>query len=1028
MTENHRRANPMKSLNKLRVAATSSRSLRFFQRCAVTSLAATLLAAGSVYGQGQYFPVNPPGAPYGATYTGITVHSNPDLIYLQDTLQNTYGMNVTLQVPIPTGSVAPTPTQYAAAATTCINGILNGSAPAGVTLATLSNEAVAYSTVNQATTTKAIALAIVQFNGGAAAPANLNTVVNALAVSQPSLIDSIMPNILSQAGTTVAAAAAIPQLVATAITDIPTDLTRISSIVGAGASSIVAANLSATQKTTLFINSPTSYVNAVLNAQSANGNPAVIEVILKNLAYGNYSSLVPPSGGLTSLDQVLNAAVAALPSQTNDTLAAVTDGALAVQGGSAAAIKTRMASAAPSFSSYTGAVVDGYTNGTTLAAFQAYVTGNPGYADAAASGAVTRGSLSGASLLQYALTYGSADPTNTVAEAIYANVSVAASTALGAINLTTRVPYGSATFGNIAYGVGEATPLASIGSVVQTVVTYSGPSSATLTSSIVNSIVDQAIQGASHSGNSGAFASIVYNAEYVARNTSGASAPLVTQAIDSIQAVGGLPYIAAIATAAADTGVNRTAIQSAAVTALNAPAGGGGVYTSAASAGMTLVQSVQTTPSTYFTTILSSYKAAAAASSDTVIADLYAAILTNPSEADAGLAAAIKQSAVSDTLLTTNAINALSVTNSSLTPNLQMVDAVVTHIQAEAAIGGATGVSDLFDFVSHQIVIAPSLYRDIAIAATVIDPDHAHFTAHAVAFTAPMTASGAVAPIFEYAQITNPHPLALPTPGNASGALTTKAFPGSPVGAIIDQPAAAAAITAGLTTGILEANLSTANTQTALSSTVAAAVAASLAQNGTLLRGPTSPFFSNGVATAGSFQQSDGGVGTSTNAQTVGAAGAITGYIAEVTLPTDTTISAVTKAVLAAAVGGGARPYALAMAQAAGQALAWVANANFNSGNVNNATYTAQAAADIANAMAASVSGFATLAQLTNAATFGINQAEAGVIGAGALGLNATNLNAGNNTLTVKATGNNNSDFYLHRSAAGTPVTDIFNL
>ena len=354
-------------------------------------------------------------------------------------------------------------------------------------------------------------------------------------------------------------------------------------------------------------------------------------------------------------------------------------------------------------------------------------------------------------------------------------------------------------------------------------------------------------------------------------------------------------------------------------------------------------------------------------------------------------------------------------TNAGATPNLQMVDTVVNHIKT-AALGA--GVSDLFNFVSHQIVIAPTLYKDIAIAATVTDPDHAHFTAHALAFTAPLTASNSVASIFEYAQITNPHPLALVSSGNPTGALPTKSLPGS-MGTIVDQPAAAAAITAGLTTGILEANLSAANTQTALSTTVAAAVAASLTQNGTNLRGPTNPFFSGSTPSAGSFQQSDGTVGGSSNAQTVGAAGAITGYIAEVTNAGDTTISAITKAVLTASVAGGARPYALAMAQAAGQALRWVAGGS---------VITATAAADIANAMFPSVTGFATLAQLTNAATFGITQAAAGVIGAGALGLNATGLTPGSGTLTVLATGNNNSDFYQHRSAAGTPVTDIFNL
>ena len=65
---------------------------------------------------------------------------------------------------------------------------------------------------------------------------------------------------------------------------------------------------------------------------------------------------------------------------------------------------------------------------------------------------------------------------------------------------------------------------------------------------------------------------------------------------------------------------------------------------------MTLVQNIQTTPSTFYTTILSSYKTAAAASGDTVIADLYGAVLVSrPRRADASLAAAISQTPSGET-------------------------------------------------------------------------------------------------------------------------------------------------------------------------------------------------------------------------------------------------------------------------------------------------------------------------------------------------------------------------------------------
>jgi hypothetical protein len=333
----------------------------------------------------------------------------------------------------------------------------------------------------------------------------------------------------------------------------------------------------------------------------------------------------------------------------------------------------------------------------------------------------------------------------------------------------------------------------------------------------------------------------------------------------------------------------------------------------------------------------------------------------------------------------------------------------------------------MFDFVSHQIIVNPTMLKDIATAATVIDPDNVNFVAHAVAFNKPLSASTAVGALFTYAQITNPTPFAAPTPGNPSGALTTKTFPGAARGVIIDQPAAAASITAALTSGILEANLTASDTQSALTSTISAAVVASLTQNATNLRGPVNPFNAVGDETK-NFRQSDGASPTSIKSgvqQTVGVAGAITGYIAQVTNAGDSTISPITKAVLTAAVGGGARSYALEIAQAAAQALRWVGGSNVDV----NASPTNQVAGnpayDIALAKSTAVSSF-TLQQLMNAAYFGITEAAAGTIGAGALGLNATGL--GNGSLLIKAVGNANSDFYQHRSATGAPVTNIFNL
>ena len=140
-----------------------------------------------------------------------------------------------------------------------------------------------------------------------------------------------------------------------------------------------------------------------------------------------------------------------------------------------------------------------------------------------------------------------------------------------------------------------------------------------------------------------------------------------------------------------------------------------------------------------------------------------------------------------------------------------------------------------------------------------------------------------------------------------------------------------------------------------------------------------------------------------------------------------------TKAVLNAAAGA-APAYVLQIVQAAAQTFAWVASTNtsgtpnFPLGSVsfNTSATTNNVVYDIAEAVANKTSD--TLQQLMNAAYFGIQEAVNGTISAGALGLNATGLNSENGSLVVNAAGNSKANFYLHYSATGVPVTDIFNL
>lgn len=1021
----------MNSIQKLRVATASSRGFRCLRQSVLSGLTLASVLTGSVYGQGQYYPVNPAGAPYGTTYTGITVHSSPDLQYLQNSLQAIYGTSVSLQFPLPTGTSSPTTAQFSAAVSSAVQGVITGSAsvPVGVTLSSVSNEAVAWRPADRQATAAAIAQTAVSSSlTPAAAVSNLTQVVNALAKSQPTLIDSMAGNIFNAAGasTDSTIASSIPQLTQAIIANIPTDTTRVGSVINTALASLSLSTLTVAQKTTAFIDPSTGMVATLLGAPAALNNPALIDTEVKGLTYGGFASMA-------SLTQVLNATIAAIPvaNQTNANIGAVVTGALRSQGGSAAAIATVVAAASGATASYTNAVVAGYTNGATLAAFQAAVTGNPALADAIASGAVVKSTLTPQVIAQWALqnsaTAGGAAPQSIVAAIISANQAYAVTTVTGSINTTTHTPYGNATFADLAYGGASSAPIEQVGNVVQAILQNSSTGVTALNVSTVTSVLDAGIQGATAGGKGAGLADIVYKAESVGRNTNGVSAALVTQAVDSIKNAGGPSYLAVVAALAGDIyGANRNAIRTSGLNEITTT-GGDPV---AATAGANLVQAIQTNTAKTFTNTISAFASANSSASPTnsVIADVYAAILSNPNEADAGLAAAIKQTTISDSILTSVASDALRTSNTTyfgLNPALQLVGATAKHIKQEAM---ANNLGDLFDYVGHQIVVNKAMTKDIVIAATVVDPDHAHFIAHSVAFNNPLAASASVGVIFTYAQITNPTPLALPSLANPSGLLGTKSFPGAGVGAVIDQPAAAAAITAGLTSGILEANLSATDTKNALISTITAAVAASVTQNGTNLRGPVNPFNAPGDTTKG-FQQSDGGVGTVKSGvqQTVGVAGAITGYIAEVTNAGESTINDITKAVLTAAVGGAARPYALEIAQAAGQALRWVAGTSIDA-SAGGAMQAGNPIYDIAFAMSTTVTGFATLTQLENAVAFGITQAANGVIGAGALGLNATGLNAANGSLVIKASGNNNSDFYLHRSATGTPVTDIFNL
>src|SRR5688572_4418606 len=110
-SETHDLATPsmMKMTPAARSAQPSHRPAQGWRIFAVTLLAGML--ASPAFGQGAYYPVTPPGAPYGATYTGTPVVADPDLNFLQNVMRTVMpgaDPTITLQVPIPIGFRAPT--------------------------------------------------------------------------------------------------------------------------------------------------------------------------------------------------------------------------------------------------------------------------------------------------------------------------------------------------------------------------------------------------------------------------------------------------------------------------------------------------------------------------------------------------------------------------------------------------------------------------------------------------------------------------------------------------------------------------------------------------------------------------------------------------------------------------------------------------------------------------------------------------------------------------------------------------------
>jgi len=538
------------------------------------------------------------------------------------------------------------------------------------------------------------------------------------------------------------------------------------------------------------------------------------------------------------------------------------------------------------------------------------------------------------------------------------------------------VGFGGATPEDIAFGAITGAQIGSAGGIARTVIQTAGLTNANATA-IGNSAIEAAA-AASPSNKPDAYAEIAYNLGNVLKlagpvGDARSSAAVTAMANAIVAANGGVAatsptYIAIVAALAGNLNQNTAVILSAGTGSV---AGDDDVATNA---GATLISVlVGTFLNKYHETV----DAFATPGNDARnLALLYAASLANSADSSASLAVAINQTSTSTNVLTNAAISA----NRTKQINLTIASAVAVHSKANP--------SDIQQYVGKQILENPNYIVDIANSATVVLPQFGHVIAHTLAFNSPISAWSAVGGILNHSKVTVPGTLIGADPMGAGG-----------------RPAAVAAISAGITTGILESTqLSAAAKTLALRNSVTYTVLAVL-----------DAAYNNDVASA-PFRQSDGVTSasvSSTITRARGVAGGITGFVAQMVKPNDHLIATNTDllaALTSAAAAAGGSGYVLDIAQAAAQAFGWVSGAA-------NAGAAITTASDIANAIFAGYN-VTPLANIRNAVDFGFNEAAGGGVGA----------RPGAGAAGLYDTGTPGATYYDHHSASGVPVSNIFTL
>ena len=918
------------------------------------------LGAESLMAQGPYYPQAAAGTGSPFEPNGTPVVNSPSLLAIEGKLAATK----TLILPAPLGKTAATAAEYAAAVQAVATDLANGVVvPGGVTLASLAADVAKFRSAGwqggapqvQAGL-EAIAAGVIA-SGSGTKVAQLTSAIEAVAEVNPAAFaGQDLKLFLAKVAADTALVADVKTLVAAALVKAVTTPVGMS-VVDSSAVALLFSNAALAvpagpSKKALVEGIATAGVAALVGAPALN-SPSNIELAT--------NALVNPALLIDLNDMIVKIVAAAGASDV--TAGAIAQGALRYTG-YRNAVSYGVIKAAVGAGAYATDLVDSYdTFNTSGAGAAAGLVGGGKDPVAVAAAGAARWSGAAGVIVKDTLT-AAAPGAGATAQAIVARAAAAAGTTTAALQIATinGAGFGGATPADIAAGVITGGPIGAAGGAAKAVILAAGLTPANATA--IGGAAITAATAVSLANAQDAYADIAYNLGSALKLPGAVgnarSSAAVTAMVNAIGA-GGATYIPVIAALAGNLNQNAADIKSAGLAAdLAVNAGANATPINEGAALIPLILNAYNPLGNYSATLSALSTPGTNARN---LAVLYAASLANSSDAVGGLAAAIAKTGTSVADLTKAAISA----NRNLQQNLSLAGEVAAFTKLN---GAGTNIQA---YIGGKIVSNPTLVSDIATAGTVVLPQFSHVIAHTAGFNAPQQAYQAIAGIINHSKITF-------TTGTA----------GVDKLALGNRPSAIAAISAGVTTGILESrDLSASAKQFALRDAVRSVVIAVV--------GAT---YNDVSAGAGSFRRSNGLPAGFTLGPATGVAGAVTGFVAQMAPPvgsaTPYDVSTDLQMALAAIKAASAVTLHVEQAQAAAQAFAWV---------------TGGSGVQLAGAAAAISTAFGGTASVTNAVNFGISEAIAGTPGAGAGGLS-----------------NIPGSFYLHNRASGTPVSNIFSL